>query len=131
MSEAIGAMKRRESPPSGERRWLSIAALASLLGCAGCAHTESVEPIAMAQQGDENLTCQQLKEQIADNQRAAMIFANRAAQTQGSNEVFEAVSIFSMWASFGINLSEEDKVKFRSLQDRDQYLLYLKGQKKC
>jgi hypothetical protein len=131
MSDFVWGLTRRDSSQSDLRCLVWVLFLASLLGCAGCAQTKSVDPIPMSQQGDQNLTCTQLNQQIYTNQVAAANFATQAAKVQGNNQVFAVGTIFALWAALGIDLSEEDKIKMRSLQDRNQYLVYLKDEKKC
>lgn len=108
-----------------------ILVLLSLLVCAGCAATKTVNPIQMSQPGDRDLTCAQINDQIYTNQVAAVNFANQAAKVEGSNTAFEVGTIFVIWAAMGVDLSKEDQIKMRSLQDRNQYLLYLKDERKC
>jgi hypothetical protein len=110
---------------------LNFLVLASLLACPGCAETKTVDPIQMSQPGDQDLTCGQINDQIYKNQVAGVSFANRAAKAEGSNTAFEVGTIFTLWAAMGIDLSKEDQIKMRSLQDRNQYLTYLKDEKKC
>jgi hypothetical protein len=112
-------------------RPVPVVLLASLLGSAGCAQTKSVAPIPISQQGDQNLTCAQIAQQIRENQIAAVSFATQAEQVEGRNVAFELGTVFTAWAALGIDLSKEDQIKMRSLQDRDQYLAYLKTEKKC
>ena len=131
MDNPVRTLKRRDALQWASRRPRSVAVLASLLACAACAQTRSVEPVAMSQQGDQNLTCTQLDQQIYTNQVAAVNFANQAAKVEGNNTAFQVGTIFTLWAAMGINLSKEDQIKMRSLQDRNRYLLYLKGEKKC
>jgi hypothetical protein len=106
-------------------------AIAVTPALAGCAHTRTVEPVAMSQAGDEALTCGQLNDEIRQNQVAAANFANQAAEVEGKNTTYEVASIFTSLAAMGVDLSREDQIKMRSLSDRNKYLLYLKGEKKC
>lgn len=52
--------------------WVVI--VAALLGGAGCAQTKSVDPIPMSQQGDQDLTCVQINQQIYTDQVAGSKF---------------------------------------------------------
>lgn len=131
MSSLVRTMPRRGPWQKGKTRFVSVLLLASLLLSGGCAQTKSVAPIAISQQGDQNLTCAQIADQIHENQVAAVNFATQAEQVQGKNEAFEVATVFTAWAALGIDLSKEDQIKMRSLQDRDQYLAYLKRAKKC
>jgi hypothetical protein len=131
MDNPVGLLKGRGALPGARPRLRSVAVLTSVLACTACAQTRSVEPVAMSQQGDQNLTCVQLNQQIYTNQVAAVNFANQAAKVEGNNTAFQVGTIFTLWAAMGINLSKEDQIKMRSLQDRNQYLLYLKEEKKC
>lgn len=108
--------------------------LALLLCCGSCASTKSVEPILMVQQGDQGLTCSQLDSEIYANQVAAVNFSNQARETTNSNEklhVSEFLNAAMPWQELFVDLSKEDQIKMKSLQDRNQYLTFLKEQKKC
>ena len=131
MLSSVRTMQSREAPRKGKMRPASVVLLASLLSSGGCAQTKSVVPIPIAQEGDQNLTCAQITNQIHENQVAAVSFATQAEQVEGKNEAFEVGTVFTAWAALGIDLSKEDQIKMRSLQDRDQYLAYLKKAKKC
>lgn len=114
-----------------KQRYL-IVVFSVLLVCTGCAHTKSVEPVAMSQNNDQNLTCSELDHQIDDNRGTAVNFANRAREVKGDNEKLAVTAVLvSGWAALFIDLSNEEKIKMRSLQDRNQYLVFLKEQKQC
>ena len=111
--------------------FLAMGLLALLLDCTGCAQTKSVAPIQISQPGDERLSCKQINDEIYTTQVTAINFADQAAKVEGNNTAFKVGTIFTTWAALGIDLSKEDQIKWRSLEDRNQHLLYLKAEKKC
>jgi hypothetical protein len=125
-----GLIADRNGPGSAPRFGLSLIFLL-LLGCAGCQSTKSVEPVAMSQPGDQNLACSDIDREIEQNERNAVSFAKKATETSSRNENVVIASLFTGWAQLYLDLSSEEKIKMRSLQDRDQYLVFLKEQKKC
>lgn len=118
----------------GSTRAAFVIVLALLLDCGACASTKSVDPIPIVQQGDQGLTCSQLISQISANQAAAVNFADQARETNNNNEklhVTELTLPVLPWQELFVDLSKEDQIKMKSLQDRNQYLIFLKEQKKC
>jgi hypothetical protein len=85
----------------------------------------------MSQPGDQNLACSDIDREIDQNQRNAVSYARKAKETSDQNEKVVVASFFTGWAQLYLDLSSEEKIKMRSLQDRDQYLVFLKEQKKC
>lgn len=120
----------RDGPDAARRFGLSFV-FSLLLACAGCQTTKSVEPVAMSQPGDQNLACSDIDREIDQNQRNAVSYARKAKETSDQNEKVVVASFFTGWAQLYLDLSSEEKIKMRSLQDRDQYLVFLKEQKKC
>jgi hypothetical protein len=124
--------------PGGMRPQRGGARAARLVVCAGaclwltsCAETQTVRPVSMSQQGDEALSCAQLGDQLHKNQLAAVQFAKQAKAVESDNDTYKVASIFVSLAAMGVDLSKEDQIKARSLQDRNEYLLYLRAEKKC
>jgi hypothetical protein len=85
----------------------------------------------MTQQGDQALSCVQLDDQIHENQLAAVQFAKQARIVDADNDTYKVASIFVTLAAVGVDLSKADQIKARSLQDRNEYLFYLRTDKKC
>jgi hypothetical protein len=103
----------------------------ALVSLVACAQTRTVTPVAITQPGDEALSCPQLDTQIHDNEAAAVQFARQATKVESNNDAYKVATIFVTLAAIGVDLSKEDQIKARSLQDRNEYLQYLKAEKKC
>lgn len=131
MPALLNSKMRRSLLPPGGSIAAAVVVLTSLLISTGCAETKSVRPISISQPGDDTLNCAQLDQQIYVNQVAAVNFANQAAKVEDNNSAFQVGTIFMGLAALGIDLSKEDQIKYRSLRDRNEYLQYLKGAKKC
>jgi hypothetical protein len=98
--------------------------------CAACA-ARQVTPISISQEGDDRLSCQELDQQLKANQIAAADFLQRNEQVRQTNSSLEVATIFSLWFSLAKDLSREEQIKMRSLNDRNDRLLMLKRQKDC
>jgi len=85
----------------------------------------------MSEPGDEALSCAQLDEKIHQNQQEALKFASRAKGVEADNDTYKIATVFVSLAVIGVDLSKEDQIKARALRDRNEYLLYLRGEKKC
>jgi hypothetical protein len=85
----------------------------------------------MTTQGDQNLTCSEIDREIEQNKWNAVILAKKATEVDENNKKVVIASLFFRWAQLYLDLSSEEKITMRSLQDRDQYLVFLREQKKC
>lgn len=109
---------------------LLIAAALSLGGCAAREFTS----IAMEQPGDSGLTCDAIRQQIADNTAAEGKFQEadkQVAQANTIKTVGSAIPYAGILIAGSTDLSNEEQVKARALADRNEHLLYLAKQKGC
>lgn len=105
--------------------WLGLAL------CGGCT-TKPIEPVSISQNGDENLTCEQISAQLEENRRSSVLFEERKKQTDRNNVAAGVAGILvgPYIASAAVDLSNADQVKIRSINDRIEALEFL-GRKKC
>ncbi|MBI3678767.1 MAG: hypothetical protein HY243_19330 [Proteobacteria bacterium] len=90
--------------------------------------------IAMAQPGDEDLSCTVLKQQIADNRDAEAKFRHKDKEVENGNvakNVASVIPVAGLVIVASTDLSNEEQVKARSLADRNERLENLAKQKGC
>jgi hypothetical protein len=111
--------------------------LGALFACAlllsGCAAAD-VTPVRMSQPGDVSLSCEALKQQIADNTAAAEKFLKRDHQVEEANtakQVGGVIPIAGLLLVASTDLSNKEQIEARALADRDEHLRYLAKQKNC
>ena len=99
-----------------------------------CCAAREVIPVAMAQPGDDALSCADLKKQIADDSAAQAVYQRKDKQVEASN-VAKNVGAVIPFAGLALvastDLSNEEQVKARALADRIERLQYLAKQKGC
>ncbi len=108
-----------------------------LAGCAiflaACA-AQPATPVRMSQPGDENLSCDALKQQIAENSAAAQKFMENDRQVSNGNiakGVGGAIPALGLLLIASTDLSNKDQIEGRALVDRDERLTNLSKQKNC
>jgi hypothetical protein len=109
---------------------LLVLGLFCLCGCAA----REVTPVAMAQAGDEQLSCAAMKQQIADNRAAEAEFFRKDKQVEQENVakgVGGAIPVAGLLLVGSTDLSNEEQVKARALADRNERLAYLAKRKGC
>ena len=88
----------------------------------------------MSQPGDQDLTCQALKQQIADNSAVAQKFIKEDRQVAEGNVakgVGGAIPYLGLLLVASTDLSNKEQVEARALVDRDERLEFLSKQKNC
>ncbi|WP_264713772.1 hypothetical protein [Limobrevibacterium gyesilva] len=86
----------------------------------------------MSRPDDDALACAQLQQQIEENATAAAAYAKADAQLENTNIAAGIASgVIGFPALLAMDLSREEQIKLRSLQDRNQRLTFLKDQKRC
>ena len=105
--------------------------LAALLLLAGCA-ARPVTPVQMAQPGDSGLDCGALDTQIKANaiKAAELLGKDKEVEDANTGKVI-ASFIFSGLIGLSVDLTREEQIVMRSLQDRNQRLDALSRQKGC
>jgi len=89
----------------------------------------------MEQQGDDALSCADIKQQMADNTAAEGKFAHDDHRVENGNAAkivaSSAVPIVGPLIAGSIDLSNEEQVKVRALSDRNEHLAFIAKQKGC
>ncbi len=106
-----------------------VALLAGLLGLVACA-ARPVTPIAMAQPGDEQLSCGELIRQKQANQQAVDDLLSRDKDVATGN-VVKGVVIGGLLGTAMMDLSNDEQIRARSLMDRNERLDLLAKTKGC
>lgn len=120
----------------GEYMGRIIQALSAVLCSAvvsSCA-AKQFAAMPMEQPGDEQLTCVQLQEQRAANEKAAAAFLAKDETVENKNiakGVASALPFVGILAALSTDLSNEEQVKARSILDRNERLTFLSKQKGC
>lgn len=105
----------------------TILALA-LSGCAG----REAHPVAVAQYGDDQLSCSSIQAEIASNQAQANSLQSQAATHNATNAGVAVVGTFLFWpALFALDLTDYEKVEANALMQRDAHLQQLASDHKC
>ena len=109
--------------------------IAVLLCVAGCAARTAV-PIPMAQPGDDQLTCGQLRDQIVANRAAVIEMVRKDKEVeQGNVAKHVTLALFAplggLLAAAATDLSNAEQVRGRSLVDRNDRLITLSRTKGC
>ncbi len=102
---------------SGSLAWLP--ALAATFCLAACAARE-VTPVAMSQDGDEQLSCAELNKQCAANVQDINQLLKRDKAVERTNVVAGVLPLPML-----MDFSNEEQVKARALLDRNERLNYL------
>jgi hypothetical protein len=109
-----------------------LAPACALLLCA-CAARE-VTPVAMAQPGDDALSCEAIHQQIADNSLAEAKYIKKdkaVADANVAKQVAGVIPIAGIAISASTDLSNVEQIQARALADRNERLTQLAKQKGC
>lgn len=104
------------------RSFCLLPAAAVLAACAA----REVTPVAMAQPGDEQLSCAGLNSQLAANTQDINTLLKQDKAVERSNIVAGVLPLPML-----MDLSNEEQVKARALLDRNERLGYLVKTKGC
>lgn len=110
-----------------------LAAAVCAAVAAGCA-AKQYTAMPMTQPGDDQLTCSQLQQQIADNEKAAGVLVKKDKAVEDGNAaktVLSATPFIGILSAMAVDLSNEEQVKARAIIDRNERLTYLAKQKGC
>lgn len=109
-------------------RALSLMLAVLLAGCAA----RPVTPVAISQPGDANASCAVLDDQIKRNaiHAAEMLGKDKQVEEANTGKVI-ASFVFGILVGLSIDLTREEQIMLRSLQDRNQYLERLSRAKGC
>ena len=89
-----------------------------------CGHRPS-NPTPISQPGDNQLSCTELAQQMADNHQKALILAGKDEDLESQN-----VAAFLLFTP-AIDLSNTEQIEYRALEDRNKNLARLREQKGC
>ena len=106
-------------------RPLLALALALVLTLAACA-ARPVTPIALSQPGDAALDCAGLDREIASLGEQAVAMGARDRELERRN-VIGAI----LFGAPAIDLTREEQIQFRAMQDRARHLADMKARKPC
>jgi hypothetical protein len=115
------------------RKFCTLALGCGLLSAlAGCAARE-VHPVSLSQAGDDQLTCEQLREEVRKNQDSATILMGKQKSTNGKNvaKSIAPIPYLGILLAASADFSQEDQIKARSMLDRNEKLNYLLKKKGC
>jgi len=110
---------------------MRAAAAALILFVSACA-ARPVTPVALSQPGDATANCAVLDEQIKRNAVVAAEMLGKDKQVEDANTGKVIASlVFGILVGLSIDLTREEQIMMRSLQDRNQYLQSLSRGKGC
>jgi hypothetical protein len=107
--------------------------MAAALGFAACAATPA-HPVAMTQEGDDQLSCPQIDYELHANAQAAEEQLRKDRSTERANTakvISTAVPFVGLVTGASIDLSNVEQIKARALLDRNERLTYLARTKGC
>lgn len=108
------------------------AVLCCLFLCA-CAARE-VQPVAMSQPGDDQLSCADLDQQLSANEQSEAVLIGqdrKVAQGNVAKTIGGAIPVAGIAIVASTDLSNSEQVRARALADRNQELSYLSSKKGC
>jgi hypothetical protein len=108
-----------------------------LLGAAlflGACAARDYTPVAISQPHDDDLSCEQISQEIAGNTVAEAAFVQKDRRTENGNvakTIGTAIPYVGILVGATTDLSNEAQVKARALADRNEHLEYLAKQRGC
>lgn len=115
---------------ASSRYFSALPAAAAIVCLAACA-AKAVNPVEMAQAGDEQLSCAQLNQQLVANVTEINQLLPKDKQVERTNAVVLVVGVLALPLPMLLDFSNEEQVKARALLDRNERLNYLVKQKGC
>jgi len=112
---------------------LKVACIALAVCLSGCA-TREYTTVAMAQPGDDALTCGEIQKQMADNEAVEAQHRKADKDVEAGNiakGVGSAIPYAGILIAASTDLSNEEQAKARALADRNERLAALAKQKNC
>ncbi len=108
-------------------RGLKISFLLLLAGCAG----RTPAPVAVVQAQDSNLTCSAIFAEVEANNVQVQALAKEEGLKVAQNVTVGAVGLFIPILWFGMDFQDAAGKEAAALQQRQNYLATLAGQKRC
>ncbi len=101
------------------------------LGLAGCAGREA-HPVAIMQDYDKELTCNQIRAEIKSNEQKAQQLAGEGESARTANVVVGTVGVLLFWpALFALNLSDAERQEMTALSERNTHLTTMADMHGC
>ena len=101
------------------------------LGVAGCAGREA-HPVAIMQDYDKELACEQIRAEIRGNEQKAKQLAGEGEAARNTNIAVGAVGVLLFWpALFALNLSDAERQEMAALSERNTHLATLADMHGC
>lgn len=111
------------------KKSLTVSFLAFSLLLTACAG-RTPDPVPQRQPGDEEMSCEQLKQNIVDNQSEIISLMPKQSKT-GKNVALGAAGAFFVVPLFFMDFSDAERIEIRGLQLRNNWLRVLHERKKC
>jgi len=101
------------------------------LAVAGCAGREA-HPVAIMQDYDKALTCDQIRAEIHANETKAQELAGEGESARTANVVVGTVGVLLFWpALFALNLSDAERQEMTALSERNTHLTTMADMHGC
>ena len=101
------------------------------LAVAGCAGREA-HPVAIMQDYDKELTCNQIRAEIKSNEQKAQQLAGEGESARTANVVVGTVGVLLFWpALFALNLSDAERQEMTALSERNTHLTTMADMHGC
>src|SRR5215470_1510610 len=95
------------------------------IGLAGCAGREA-RPVAISEDYDANLSCEQLHAEIRGNEQKALQLAGEADSAKAANIAVGAVGVLLFWpALFALDLTDTQTQEISALRARNTHMATL------
>jgi hypothetical protein len=101
------------------------------LAVTGCAGREA-HPVAIMQDYDKELTCNQIRAEIKSNEQKAQQLAGEGESARTANVVVGTVGVLLFWpALFALNLSDAERQEMTALSERNTHLTTMADMHGC
>jgi hypothetical protein len=113
---------------------VKAALLTAAVLCLSACAARPVSEIAISQPGDDQLSCDAIKQQMADNSAQEATYVRKDKDVENGNTakaVASATPFVGPLIALSTDLSNAEQVKARALADRNERLAYLAKQKGC
>jgi hypothetical protein len=126
----IGPGSPEPRPPFRRYARRSLVGIVALLIVA-CGDKAGV-PISISQPHDDELTCAEIDAQLTRNKQEVIDAIQKDQNIQDKNKALLIGSLLvSGWLWASADLSKSEQIKYRSLIDRNEQLVFLRGKRRC
>jgi hypothetical protein len=112
------------------KKIVALVAIAGVFGLVACA-ARPVTPTAMAQTGDDQLSCSQLSGQLDANTKAVKNLLHQDKDVETGNAAKVAAGAVIAPIALATDFSNTEQIKARALLDRNERLTFLLHSKGC